>query len=245
MEERPQFLVGYEKPSETVGVVVLEGEIDIYSAPQFKEVLVNGIEDGAQQGRRRPLRGHLHRLHRAGSAGQRRQAGTAPQRQPRHRLHRREHHPHLRDHRPRPHLRHLRRPGTRPSRRPAADDRRRRRAAALSRRRPTGGESMELRSTKALQGPQSPQRGRRHAQDEDIRGGPHLRGGGLRHEAVGLQPERHVRSPRRLVAGRLPSRARARRASARRSRGAAPSSPAAASSPPRIPPRSTAATPAA
>jgi anti-sigma B factor antagonist len=47
MEERPQFLVGYEKPSEGVGVVVLEGEIDIYSAPQFKEVLVNGIEDGA------------------------------------------------------------------------------------------------------------------------------------------------------------------------------------------------------
>ena len=49
MEERPQFLVGYEKPSESIGVVVLEGEIDIYSAPQFKEVLVNGIEDGARR----------------------------------------------------------------------------------------------------------------------------------------------------------------------------------------------------
>ncbi len=29
--------------------MVLQGEIDIYSAPQFKEVLVNGIEDGAKR----------------------------------------------------------------------------------------------------------------------------------------------------------------------------------------------------
>jgi anti-sigma B factor antagonist len=49
MEERPQFSVGYETPSEDIGVVVLEGEIDIYSAPQFKEVLVNGIEGGARR----------------------------------------------------------------------------------------------------------------------------------------------------------------------------------------------------
>lgn len=49
MEEKPQFRVGYETPTEEIGVVVLEGEIDIYSAPQFKEVLVNGIEGGARR----------------------------------------------------------------------------------------------------------------------------------------------------------------------------------------------------
>src|ERR1035437_8826881 len=49
MEDRPQFSVGYLKPSDEGGVVVLQGEIEIYSAPQFKEVLVNGIEDGAKR----------------------------------------------------------------------------------------------------------------------------------------------------------------------------------------------------
>ena len=49
MEDGPQFHVGYETPAEDVGVVVLEGEIDIYSAPEFKEVLVNGIEAGARR----------------------------------------------------------------------------------------------------------------------------------------------------------------------------------------------------
>jgi anti-sigma B factor antagonist len=49
MEERPQFRVEYLTPSAEVGVVVLEGEIDIYSAPQFKEVLLNGIEGGARR----------------------------------------------------------------------------------------------------------------------------------------------------------------------------------------------------
>jgi anti-sigma B factor antagonist len=49
MDDRPQFSVVYETPSDDVGVVVLGGEIDIYSAPQFKEVLVNGIEGGARR----------------------------------------------------------------------------------------------------------------------------------------------------------------------------------------------------
>ena len=49
MEERPQFRVEYMTPSAEVGIVVLEGEIDIYSAPQFKEVLLNGIEGGARR----------------------------------------------------------------------------------------------------------------------------------------------------------------------------------------------------
>jgi len=49
MEERPQFRVDLERPADNIGVIVLEGEIDIYSAPQFKEVLLNGIENGAQR----------------------------------------------------------------------------------------------------------------------------------------------------------------------------------------------------
>lgn len=49
MEDRPQFRVDYEQPTDDVGVVILEGEIDIYSAPEFKEVLVNGIEGGARR----------------------------------------------------------------------------------------------------------------------------------------------------------------------------------------------------
>ena len=49
MEERPQFSVGYEKQGGDIGVVVLVGEIDIYSAPEFKEVLVSGIEGGARK----------------------------------------------------------------------------------------------------------------------------------------------------------------------------------------------------
>ena len=46
MEDRPQFQVGYERLADNVGVVTLEGEIDIYSSPQFKEVLLKGIEEG-------------------------------------------------------------------------------------------------------------------------------------------------------------------------------------------------------
>jgi anti-sigma B factor antagonist len=47
MEDRPQFKVDYERLADDVGVVTLEGEIDIYSSPQFKEVLLKGIEAGA------------------------------------------------------------------------------------------------------------------------------------------------------------------------------------------------------
>jgi anti-sigma B factor antagonist len=49
MEDKPQFRVDYEATTDEVGVVILEGEIDIYSAPEFKEVLVNGIEGGAKR----------------------------------------------------------------------------------------------------------------------------------------------------------------------------------------------------
>ncbi len=49
MEEKPQFRVDYEVASAEVGIVILEGEVDIYSAPEFKEVLVTGIEGGAKR----------------------------------------------------------------------------------------------------------------------------------------------------------------------------------------------------
>ena len=49
VEDKPQFRVEYEATSDDVGIVILEGEIDIYSAPQFKEVLLNGIEGGARR----------------------------------------------------------------------------------------------------------------------------------------------------------------------------------------------------
>jgi len=49
MEERPQFQVDVEKAGDDVGIVVLRGEVDIYSAPQFKEALVHGIEEGARR----------------------------------------------------------------------------------------------------------------------------------------------------------------------------------------------------
>jgi anti-sigma B factor antagonist len=49
MEDRPQFRVDLLKPSESVAVVDVEGEVDIYSAPQFKEVLLQGIEEGARR----------------------------------------------------------------------------------------------------------------------------------------------------------------------------------------------------
>jgi anti-sigma B factor antagonist len=49
MEDRPQFRVDLLRPSESVAVVDVEGEVDIYSAPQFKEVLLRGIEEGASR----------------------------------------------------------------------------------------------------------------------------------------------------------------------------------------------------
>jgi anti-sigma B factor antagonist len=47
MEERPQFRVELVRTEQDTAVIALEGEVDIYSAPQFKEALLAGIEDGA------------------------------------------------------------------------------------------------------------------------------------------------------------------------------------------------------
>jgi anti-sigma B factor antagonist len=47
MEERPQFGVELVRPGDEIAVVGLQGEVDIYSAPQFKEVLIQSIDSGA------------------------------------------------------------------------------------------------------------------------------------------------------------------------------------------------------
>jgi anti-sigma B factor antagonist len=47
MEESPQFGVELLRTGQDTAVIALEGAVDIYSAPQFKEALLAGIEDGA------------------------------------------------------------------------------------------------------------------------------------------------------------------------------------------------------
>jgi anti-sigma B factor antagonist len=49
MAERPQFSVDLARVGEDVAVIALSGEVDIYSAPQFKETLVKGIDEGARR----------------------------------------------------------------------------------------------------------------------------------------------------------------------------------------------------
>jgi len=47
MAEGPQFAVALERPASDVAVVVLAGEVDLYTAPRFKDVLLQAIDDGA------------------------------------------------------------------------------------------------------------------------------------------------------------------------------------------------------
>jgi len=47
MTDGPQFAVALERPSRDVAVVVLAGEVDLYTAPRFKDVLLQAIDDGA------------------------------------------------------------------------------------------------------------------------------------------------------------------------------------------------------
>ena len=49
MDDRPQFHVELLKPTQSAAVVDLEGDVDIYSAAQFKDVLLQGIEEGARR----------------------------------------------------------------------------------------------------------------------------------------------------------------------------------------------------
>jgi anti-sigma B factor antagonist len=49
MDGRPPFRVELMVPSERCAVVALEGELDIYTASQFKKILLRSIDDGAQR----------------------------------------------------------------------------------------------------------------------------------------------------------------------------------------------------
>jgi anti-sigma B factor antagonist len=48
MTDGQQFAVTLERPAEGVAVVVLEGEVDLYTAPRFKDVLLQAIDEGAR-----------------------------------------------------------------------------------------------------------------------------------------------------------------------------------------------------
>ena len=43
------FSVSSERPSATLGVVVLGGEVDIYTAPRFRECMLELLDDGVVQ----------------------------------------------------------------------------------------------------------------------------------------------------------------------------------------------------
>jgi anti-sigma B factor antagonist len=47
MEERPQFRAELEQLSDGLGLVVLAGEVDIDTAPQFKQAIKGAIDGGA------------------------------------------------------------------------------------------------------------------------------------------------------------------------------------------------------
>ena len=49
MADGPQFAVALERLSDDVAVVVVTGEVDLYTAPRFKDVLLQTIDDGALQ----------------------------------------------------------------------------------------------------------------------------------------------------------------------------------------------------
>ncbi len=48
MDDRPQFRVELGRPTDGLAVVTLAGEVDLYTAPKFHEVLLQGIDGGAR-----------------------------------------------------------------------------------------------------------------------------------------------------------------------------------------------------
>ena len=49
LKDRPQFRAELAQLPDDVAVVTLEGEVDLYTAPEFKEVLLRGIDEGARR----------------------------------------------------------------------------------------------------------------------------------------------------------------------------------------------------
>ena len=67
------FSVNSERPTtSSVAVITLSGEVDIYTAPRFKERMLELLDAGVDRSGHRPHRGQLHRLHGARRAHRRR-----------------------------------------------------------------------------------------------------------------------------------------------------------------------------
>ena len=49
VDVRPQFRTELTRPRDGLAVVTIVGEVDLYTAPKFHEVLLRGIDDGARQ----------------------------------------------------------------------------------------------------------------------------------------------------------------------------------------------------
>jgi anti-sigma B factor antagonist len=47
--DRPQFDVELNRPTDGLAVVTLLGEVDLYTAPRFHDVLLQGIDEGAHR----------------------------------------------------------------------------------------------------------------------------------------------------------------------------------------------------
>ena len=70
------FDIKTEQLSDDAYVISLAGEVDLYTAPEFKQQLLEVIGQGGEAGDRRPLIDHVHRLDHARRARRRRE--TAP-----------------------------------------------------------------------------------------------------------------------------------------------------------------------
>ena len=123
------FDIKTEQLSDRAYVISLAGEVDLYTAPEFKQQLLEVIAQGARRSIVDFTRHDVHRLDDARRARRRRQAPADERRPALARLQRPQHHEDLRDHRPRPGVLDLRQPrrggrgrstrSCRPLRRPA------------------------------------------------------------------------------------------------------------------------------
>ena len=98
------FHIEDEAIDDVTHVIELGGEVDLYTAPEFKERMVELIEAGKKQIVVDLSQGDVHRLDDARRARGRRQAAAPGRRLARARLHGRQHHQDLRDHGPGPGL---------------------------------------------------------------------------------------------------------------------------------------------
>ena len=98
------FDIKTEQLGDDAYVISLAGEVDLYTAPEFKQQLLEVIGQGGKQVDRRLQQHDVHRLDDARRARRRREAAAHERRPALARLQRPEHHEDLRDHRPRPRL---------------------------------------------------------------------------------------------------------------------------------------------